>query len=121
MRKGIFNEFRRVADRYAGQQIEVDADAGELIEVIDRLRSKHLTSRGYRAQRNEIGSDSCRRGNAATPGTGLSYSVRAVSANVEIVEVARRCALVVLHFEDYLILIVRLLDQIDIVLGVSVF
>ncbi len=33
----IFNVFGRVTDRDAGQQIEIDGDAGELIEVVHRF------------------------------------------------------------------------------------
>jgi len=40
----------------------------------------------------------------------LSDDAAAITANVEIVEIARGGPLVVLYFEDYLILIVRLLD-----------
>ena len=52
----------------SGQQIEIDGDAGELIEVIDRLRTDDLRCRCYGAQRNEISGRAGRRGDSAAAG-----------------------------------------------------
>src|SRR5438552_19133451 len=38
LRERIFDELGRVADRLARQQIEIDRDAGELIEMVHCLR-----------------------------------------------------------------------------------
>src|SRR6266516_6376490 len=50
----IFNEFGRVTDGNAGQQIKINRDAGELIEVVHSLRTNNLTCRCYGAQWNKI-------------------------------------------------------------------
>ena len=50
--------------RNAWQQIEINRDAGELVEMVHGLRSNDLTCRCYSAQRNEIGVRSGRSGNA---------------------------------------------------------
>src|ERR1700749_2405797 len=120
LRKGIFNELCRVTDCFTRQQIKVDCNAGELIEMIDRLWPNDLAGRGYGPQWNEIRHRPSRSSNAAAAGSGLNDSVPAIVSHVETIQIAGRGSLIIFHLENYLILIVRLLDQIDVVLGVSV-
>ena len=42
LRKGLFDKFRGIANGDAGQQIEIDRYAGELIEMIHSLRTNHF-------------------------------------------------------------------------------
>src|SRR5690349_1222270 len=120
LRKRIFNELCRVTDRFTRQQIKVDRNAGELIEMIDRLWANDLAGRGYGAQRNEIRHRPSCSSNAAAAGSGLNDSVPAIASHVEIIQIGGCGSLTIFHLENYLILIVRLLDQVDVVLGVSV-
>ena len=120
LRERIFDELGRVANRYSGQQIEINRDARELIEVVHRLRPDHLRCRCDGAQRNKIGRRASRGCVSAAAGATLGDRVPAVTAHIQIIEIARRRALVVFHFKDDLILVVRLLDEIDVVLRVGV-
>src|SRR5262249_15627065 len=110
----IFDVFGRITDRDAGQQIEIDRDAGELIKMIHCLRTNDLRGRCDSAKRNEIGRRSGGDGNSGTPAC-LAERVPAVASNVQIIQVAWRRALVVFDFENDLVLVLRLFDQIDVV------
>src|SRR5689334_16948728 len=50
----ILDEFRRVTDRDAGQQIKIDSDAGELVEMVHCLRTDDRAGGCDRAQWNEV-------------------------------------------------------------------
>ena len=107
--EGIFDEFRGIADRNIRQQVKIDGHAGELIEVIDRLRTDHLTSRCDRTQRNKIrGGSSCNCNPCAA--ARLANCVPAVAPHVQVIQVVGRRPLVVFNFQNHLILILRLLN-----------
>jgi hypothetical protein len=110
LREGVFNELGRIADRLARQQIEIDGDAGELIEMVDRLWPDDLLCRRDRAQRHQIGPRPAGGSSAAARPAGLSIVISRVAAHVQVIEIRRRSALVIFYFQDDLILIVRLLD-----------
>ena len=46
------DELRGLADGVAGLQIEENRHAGELVDVVDRLRPEHRVPAGHGAQRN---------------------------------------------------------------------
>ena len=55
LRETVFNEFRGIPNRNVRQQIEVDGHAGELVEVINCLRTDDLLCRRDGAHGDEIG------------------------------------------------------------------
>src|SRR5690349_24549875 len=51
----IFNVLRSIANRGIRQKIEIEGDAGELVEMIHRLRADDLLGGCYHPKRNQIG------------------------------------------------------------------
>ena len=49
---GLLDEVGRVADRHAGHQVEVERDAGELVDVVHRLRAERRLPRRDGGQRD---------------------------------------------------------------------
>src|SRR6266516_1521595 len=119
LREAVFDEFRGITDRNIWQQVEVDSHAGELVEVIDCLRTNDLLCRGYRAQRHEVGRSASSGRDRSTACSAGAERAAGIAAHVKIIEIGRLGALAVLHFENYLILVLGLFNQIDVVLGVS--
>src|SRR5437899_10229173 len=117
--EAVLDEFRRVTDGDVRQQVKINRYAGKLVVVIDRLRADDLFCRCYGAQWHEIG---CRAGGSsdgAPTRIWIGGGAAGVTADVKIVEIGRLGALVVFHFEDDLILVLRLFNQIDVILRVS--
>src|SRR5437762_5457926 len=108
----MLNEFGCIADGNAWQQIKINRDAGELVEMVDGLWSNDLTCRCYSAHRNQIRAGSSCGCDSADPRSAAALVNRAagIAPHIQIIEISRLCALVVFHFEDDLILIVRLFD-----------
>src|SRR6266550_451061 len=117
--EAVFDEFRGITDRNVWQEVEVDGDACELVEVIDRLRTNDLLGRCDRAQRHEVGDRASSGRDRSTACSGRAEIATGIAAHVKIIEIGRLGALAVLHFKNYLILVLGLFDQIDVVLGVS--
>ena len=97
---GLFHELRGLPDGVAGLQVEEHGHAGELIDVVDRLRPDHRMPAGDGIQRH--------------------HALAVVALDVEPTQVFRRGALVVGDFQNHLVLIGGLLDQIAVVLRIRV-
>ena len=110
LREAVFDKFGGITDRDSREQVEVDGHTRELVEVIDRLRTDDLLCCCYGAQRHEIGCSTggCR--DCSTTGSTRAEAAASVATHVEVVQVGRLSALVVFHFEDYLVLVLRLFD-----------
>src|SRR5438128_2617744 len=110
LREAVLDEFRGITDRNVWEQVEVDSHAGELVEVIDRLRTNDLLCRCYGAQRHKVGgSTSCGR-DCSTASSARAEIATGIAAHVKIIEIGRLSALVVFHLENHLILVLRLFD-----------
>jgi len=57
LRESVFDKCGCIADSNVGQEVKIDRDAGELIEMINRLWTYYLLGRCYGAERNETGSN----------------------------------------------------------------
>src|SRR5438094_233717 len=84
--EAVFDEFRGITDRNVWQEVEVDGDACELVEVIDRLRTNDLLGRCDRAQRHEVGDRASSGRDRSTACSGraeidLEYRVRLQNGN----------------------------------------
>src|SRR6266487_4693632 len=117
--KTVLDIFGRVTDCDVRQQVEVDGHTGELIEVIDRLWTDDLLGRCYSAQRHEIGCSAGGSGDGAAGRSAVNRCAASVAAHIKIVQIGRLGALVVFDFEDDLILVLGLFNQVDVVLRVG--
>ena len=82
LRKRVFDKFRGITNRNVREQIKINRDAGELIEVIHRLRTNDLARRCYSAQRNEIGARSGCGGNAIARRAALANRAAAIAPDI---------------------------------------
>src|SRR5208283_2978319 len=98
--RGLLHELSRRADGVSGFQVEEHGHAGELIDVVDRLRPDDGVRTGDRIERN--------------------HALTVVAFNVELAQVFRSGALVVGDFQNYLVLIRRLLDEVAVVFRIGV-
>ena len=87
-----------MADGVARLQIEEQGNAGELIDMIHRLRTQNRMPRCQGIQRD--------------------HARAVVALDVEQMEVLRLGALIVGNLENHLILVGRLLDQVNVVLRI---
>src|SRR5579859_4465329 len=98
--RGIFHELCCRPDGGTRFQVEEQSYAGELIRMVDALRPNDSVPTGKRAERH--------------------HALAIVTFDIQLAQVLRIRALVVRNLQDHLILISRLLDQVTVVLGVSV-
>ncbi len=96
----VSTKLRCWTDRVTRLQVEEHGHAGELVDVIHGLRPDHRMPTRHRIERN--------------------HALSVITLDVELAEVFRAGALVVGHFQDDLVLIGRLLDQVAVVLRVGV-
>ena len=94
------DEIRRIAESHARLEIKKERHAGELIQVIHHLRTQRCFRRHQFAERHE--------------------TLTVVGFDIEQRKVFRLLASRVFHLQNDLILIFRLLDQVEIVLRVGV-
>src|SRR6266550_398243 len=118
--EGLLNVLRGIANGDVRQQVEVERDAGELIQMVHSLRSNDFPGRCYNTHRDEIRHVTCGRSDGSSAPAARAEVTPCVAADVEIVQVVRVRALLVFNFENDLILVVWLLDEIDVVLRVGV-
>jgi len=98
--RAVLDEVGRVADRHARLQVEEEGDASELVQMVHRLRPERRPPFHQRVERDEV--------------------LAVVGLDVEEREVLGGGALLVLDLEDDLVLIVRLLDQVLVVLRIGI-
>ena len=120
LREGILDHLRGIADGDVWQQVEVERDAGELIQMIHSLRADNFLCRCYDTHRHEIRHITCGRSYGSTASAARTEIAAGVAADVEIVQVVRVRPLLIFNFENNLVLVIRFLDEIDVVLRVSV-
>ena len=85
--EAVFDEFRGITDRNVWQEVEVDGDACELVEVIDRLRTNDLLCRCYRAQRHKVGDSASSGRDRSTACSGRAEIATGIAAHVKIIEI----------------------------------
>ena len=120
LRECILDELGGIADRDVWQQVEVECDTGELIQVVHRLRADNFFCRCYNTHRDEVRHVTCCCGDRSPTRAACTEIAAGVAAHIEIIQVVRVRPLLIFDFEDDLVLVVRFLDEIDVVLRVSV-
>src|SRR5213595_2794479 len=116
LRNSILNVLRSIANRGIRQQVEIESDTGELVEVVHGLRANNLLGCCYNTKRNEARHVTRGRGDGSPTRSARAEIAARATADVEIVQVIRMRALFVFNFKNDLVLVVRLLDEIYIVL-----
>ncbi len=97
--RGFIDEIGGFADGVAGLHVEEKCDAGKLVDVIYGLGADGLMRRGDGVERN--------------------HALAIVAFDVQQAEIGGIGALAISHFNNYLILIVGLLDEVRIILRVG--
>src|SRR5262245_2287943 len=98
--RGLTNEVRRVTQSHSRLQIKEDRHAGELVQMIHGLRTEGRLPGNQFAKRHQL--------------------LAVIRFDVEQSEVLRVLPRRILHLKDYLILILGLLNQVDIVLRIGI-
>src|SRR5580698_11322075 len=98
--RSLFHELGCRPNGVSRLQIEEHGHAGELIDVVDRLRTDDRMPARDRVQRN--------------------HALSVVALDVELSQVFRSGTLVIRDFKDHLILVGRLLDQVAVILRIGV-
>src|SRR5882724_4614198 len=110
LRDCVLDGFGSIADRDVRQQVEVEGNAGELIQMIHRLRTNDFLCCGYNTQRNKACHVTGGRSNGSSTRPARAEIAAGAAADIEIVQVPRMRALVVLNFKNDLVLVVWFLD-----------
>src|SRR5438445_10793281 len=113
LREAVFDEFRGITNRNVWQQVEVDGHAGELVEVIDCLRTDDLLCGCYGAQRHEVGGSSSGGRDCSTACAARAEASSSVTMNVKVVKSGRLCPLVVFQLDIQLVSVLRLCVYIE--------
>src|ERR1700746_2498366 len=70
--EGVLDELGGIPDGDVWQQVEIKRDAGELVQMIDSLRTDNFLCRCYNTQRYKIRHVSCSRGNRPAAATACA-------------------------------------------------
>src|SRR4029453_808014 len=120
LREGVLDELGGIADGDVWQQVEVERDTGELIQMVHSLRANDFFCRCYDTQWDEARHVTCSCSDGPSTRAAGAEITAGAAGDIEIVQVVRVRPLLVFDFENDLVLIVRFLDEIDVVLRVSV-
>src|SRR5436305_9213358 len=120
LRDSILDVLGSIANGGVRQQIEIESDTRELVEMVHSLRANNFLGCCYNTKRNQAGHVTRSRGDGSPTRSARAEIAARATADVKIVQVVRVRALFVFNFKNDLVLVVRLLDEIDIVLGVGV-
>ena len=89
LREGVLDGLRGIADCDVWHQVEIERNAGELIQMIYSLRADNLLGRCYDTHRQESGHVTCGRGYCSPTRTARAEIAAGIASDVEIVQVVR--------------------------------